>query len=433
MGTYYAEFTKKYSSGTYTPTIKVKATITDTYDPETNTSVVKLTAINIYSSIFFGEVPVHGKITLNGTVVANCTGGSAYTVNASTSYTRVQHNSSPLVGDSITVPHNTDGSASVTVGVAISDSAPSQKIFGFRYNPSSGSNYYFGVTAPNSKSVAITTQSVDLTIDPNGGSWNGSSSLRTVSQAPTTTYTLVDPVRAGYTFTGWTLSGGGSLSGSVYTYGGEVGTVTAQWEPVTYTISFDANGGEDAPEAVTKGYGQTVILPEDVPEREGFDFLGWSTDSTATTATYGAGGSYAANESAVLYAVWRVLSFTVSATISERGIAASALRTSSANAGAPLGGVHSGDTVYYGDVISISWEVENGYRADVLEVNGEDVSELSSTTVNVTSELVAVLTVKLGAIVYINGVAYQAFIDNGSNFNTQYEAYIDNGSTWVAY
>ena len=151
MGTLTAEFTRKYSSGTYTPTIKVKVTVNETYDEATNTSLVELTAINIYSSIFFGEVPVHGKITLNGTVVANCKGGTAYTVNASSAYSRVAYAGSY---GSVTVPHNEDGSGSVVIGVAISDSMPNQKIFGIRYTEP-GAYYFYGVTAPQSKTVAL--------------------------------------------------------------------------------------------------------------------------------------------------------------------------------------------------------------------------------------------------------------------------------------
>jgi len=44
---------------------------------------------------------------------------------------------------------------------------------------------------------------------------------------------LPTPARSGYTFTGWTLGGGGSLSGSVYTFGTSDGTVTAQWAEST--------------------------------------------------------------------------------------------------------------------------------------------------------------------------------------------------------
>ena len=73
----------------------------------------------------------------------------------------------------------------------------------------------------------------------------------------------------------------------------------------SYTISFNANGGSGAPSSATKWYGENLTLPSTKPTRANYQFLGWSTSSTATTATYSAGGTYTANASATLYAVWK--------------------------------------------------------------------------------------------------------------------------------
>ena len=75
-----------------------------------------------------------------------------------------------------------------------------------------------------------------LTLNANGGSVTPP----TVTQAQGTTYNLPTPTRSNHTFTGWTLTGGGNLSGSSYTFGTSNGTVTAQWTansqpPVTPT------------------------------------------------------------------------------------------------------------------------------------------------------------------------------------------------------
>jgi len=72
----------------------------------------------------------------------------------------------------------------------------------------------------------------------------------------------------------------------------------------TYTISYDANGGSGAPSAQTKTYAVALTLSSTKPTRTGYNFLGWSTNSAATSASYSAGGSYTNNESATLYAVW---------------------------------------------------------------------------------------------------------------------------------
>lgn len=73
----------------------------------------------------------------------------------------------------------------------------------------------------------------------------------------------------------------------------------------SYTVSFNANGGSGAPSSQTKYYGKTLTLSSTTPTRSGYTFLGWSTSSSATSATYKAGGSYTANAAATLYAIWR--------------------------------------------------------------------------------------------------------------------------------
>lgn len=78
-----------------------------------------------------------------------------------------------------------------------------------------------------------------------------------------------------------------------------------------YTISYNANGGSGAPASQTKTYGTALTLSSTKPTRDGYNFLGWSTSSTATTATYQPGGSYTANAAATLYAVWQLITYPV--------------------------------------------------------------------------------------------------------------------------
>ena len=91
-------------------------------------------------------------------------------------------------------------------------------------------------------------------------------------------------------------------------YGSHTFTVPAKTH---YTVSFNANSGSGAPSAQTKWHGETLTLSSTKPTRMGYTFLGWSTSSTATSATYASGGSYTANAAAVLYAVWRINTWTV--------------------------------------------------------------------------------------------------------------------------
>jgi uncharacterized repeat protein (TIGR02543 family) len=80
----------------------------------------------------------------------------------------------------------------------------------------------------------------------------------------------------------------------------------------SYTIKYNANGGTGAPSSQTKWKDQTLKLSTTKPTRTGHSFLGWSTSSTATSATYAAGANYTANAAATLYAVWKANTYTVS-------------------------------------------------------------------------------------------------------------------------
>nr|MCR5689905.1 InlB B-repeat-containing protein [Clostridiales bacterium] len=78
-----------------------------------------------------------------------------------------------------------------------------------------------------------------------------------------------------------------------------------------YSVTYDANNGDGAPDAQSKYYGKDLTLSSAEPTRDNYSFKGWATDSTATAAEYAAGGSYTADADAVLYAVWEINSYTV--------------------------------------------------------------------------------------------------------------------------
>jgi uncharacterized repeat protein (TIGR02543 family) len=77
------------------------------------------------------------------------------------------------------------------------------------------------------------------------------------------------------------------------------------WKTTTYTIEYDLNGvSGTAPANQTKTYGVDLKLSTMIIEREGYDFLGWSTNKSATTAEYSCGAMYKANASVKLYAIF---------------------------------------------------------------------------------------------------------------------------------
>lgn len=126
------------------------------------------------------------------------------------------------------------------------------------------------------------------------------------------------------TFTGtYSISGNGSASKTVTvtfknhnTDNGNSATKTVNFSVsvpawTSYKVSYNANGGSGAPSSQTKWKDQILTLSSTKPTRTGYIFLGWSTSSSATSATYSAGGSYTANSAATLYAVWKAITYTV--------------------------------------------------------------------------------------------------------------------------
>lgn len=69
------------------------------------------------------------------------------------------------------------------------------------------------------------------------------------------------------------------------------------------TITYDANGGEGAPEEETVDEGSYTIS-ETEPTRSGYTFSGWATSAEATQAQYSAGQTITVSEDITLYAVW---------------------------------------------------------------------------------------------------------------------------------
>lgn len=120
----------------------------------------------------------------------------------------------------------------------------------------------------------------NLTVKPNGGTWNDSAADQTFVMEQGEQKSIPDPVWKGHKYA-WTLSGtGSSLSGQTFTMGTENAVLTAQWTAYGYSIHFDGNGAtEGTMTDIQSEYGRDITLPENAFKRtlEQGDslFLGW--------------------------------------------------------------------------------------------------------------------------------------------------------------
>lgn len=144
----------------------------------------------------------------------------------------------------------------------------------------------------------------------NGGS--GAPSAQTKWHGTDLKLSTTKPTRTGYTFLGWATSSTATSANGSYdpgdTYSANAAlTLYAVWKAVTYTVTYNANGGSlgSVPATQTKTYGTALTLSSAKPTRANYTFLGWATTQSATTAAYQAGGSYTNNSAATLYAVWK--------------------------------------------------------------------------------------------------------------------------------
>ena len=122
-----------------------------------------------------------------------------------------------------------------------------------------------------------------LTVNPNGGTWNGSTSSQTFTQKYGTTKTISNPTRVGYNFAGWELNGYGSFSNQTYTYGAGNCELVAQWTRIVLKVTFDASTNGGSPNSTKNvNYGDTVgTLP--TPTKPFYKFIGWFTKAVGGT------------------------------------------------------------------------------------------------------------------------------------------------------
>ena len=89
----------------------------------------------------------------------------------------------------------------------------------------------------------------------------------------------------------------------------------AETEPIGYFVTYDANGGGQAPEKQNKRPAEALAISDEIPSREGYTFIGWSSDKDSESPEYEIGAEYTADEDITLYAIWRVNTYKLIYTV----------------------------------------------------------------------------------------------------------------------
>ena len=149
-------------------------------------------------------------------------------------------------------------------------------------------------------------KSATLTVNPNGGIWEGRTTTQTYTQNYQTTKAISNPTSGpnGYivrfnsnggntinqiiqtqSFSNWNLTGGGQLNGTTYTFGDTAGTLTAQY------------------------VGDAITLP--TPTKTGATLKGWYTEITGGERVGGAEDPYTPTSTTTLFAQWNDIQYTL--------------------------------------------------------------------------------------------------------------------------
>lgn len=128
--------------------------------------------------------------------------------------------------------------------------------------------------------------------------------------------TLPTATKTGYTFAGWSVEAAkGSIAGNTLTVKNTDVTATANYTANTYTVKYNANGGngEMTDQAIT--YDKDATLSDNVFTRDNYTFRGWSTDpngSVMYTDKQSVRNLTTENGATVtLYAVWTKNQYTI--------------------------------------------------------------------------------------------------------------------------
>lgn len=159
-----------------------------------------------------------------------------------------------------------------------------------------------------------------VSFDPSGGAFKDSA-----HSSKTVTYgaaygELPTPVRDRYDFKGWFTAkeGGTQVVENTVVENTAAHTLYARWEYAWFTLSFDLQGGSGSRDCAFGNMegraSEGIALPRAVPERAGWEFLGWSatqgqTPDAGCEASAVLGGTAPkvqsdGKEKVTLYAVW---------------------------------------------------------------------------------------------------------------------------------
>lgn len=164
-----------------------------------------------------------------------------------------------------------------------------------------------------------------------------------------------------------------------------------------YYVNYNVNGGNGNMFNTAHKLGESGKLAKNEYTRDGYVFLGWSTSANGAP-TYADEEEILnlgkSGETVTLYAIWEIIPYTAiwndvaHCTITVK-------RTASPNGNASIGNLSNGATIYYGDVLQISYTTETGYHIVNHGITSKTVTESIGT-----DSIYATVSINTYTIVY---------------------------------
>lgn len=127
----------------------------------------------------------------------------------------------------------------------------------------------------------------DIIIDPNGGTYNGSTTTTTEHVKYGTELTIADPSYNTYTFAGWDINPTATMNGNILTAYNNY-TLTAQWEEIYYNLTINPNGGiyNENTETQIIPYRAGATAQISTPSKTGTTFSNWTKTIGSTSEVF---------------------------------------------------------------------------------------------------------------------------------------------------
>ena len=164
----------------------------------------------------------------------------------------------------------------------------------------------YAIWTPKQYTVTFNLNATGNTLNP--------SSINPIQVTYDSTYgngiTWPTVTRTGYIFKGWNTKNDGTGSTITDTTTVKIienQTLYAIWGPLSYTVTFDGNGGTPAQTTAEKVQDKTLELKPTTPTKEGYTFDGWNSDRDGNGTSYQMPYTYTENKDLTLYAQWATI------------------------------------------------------------------------------------------------------------------------------